>query len=390
MREVAVLGVGMTKFGKTEKTSVEIFAEAAVDAVRESGVRRGDIQALFLGNVLGDFEEGQMNMAAFCAAEVGLGSVPATRFEGACASATLALISAYVWVASGRYDVVLAGGTERATVMGTPLATRTFAMGQDSRYESSLGLTFPGVFGMMCHQYSHKYGVPLAKLKEQMAAVAVKNHDNGLMNPKAHLRRKITVETVLDPEKSPMVADPLQLYDCCPFSDGAAALVLACGDAARRLHGKPVWVAGVGQGSAGALYRQKDLTIVTAREEAARQAYRQAGLRPEDIDVCELHDCFTIAEIVATECLGFFPYGTGGDAAERGRTRIGGGVPVNPSGGLKSKGHPIGATGVAQAVEIAQQLRGECGERQVDGARTGMIDTLGGDLGTVCSVIFRS
>ncbi|MFA4910001.1 MAG: thiolase domain-containing protein [Desulfobacteria bacterium] len=386
MREVAVVGVGMTQFGMSEKTQIEMFSEAAMDAITESNIEPRDIQALFLGNGLGDFEEGQMNLAPMCAADIGMSNVPATRFEGACASATVAMRNAYLWVASGFYDIVLVGGTEKAMAMGTPMATRTFAMGSDSRYEGFAGITFPGAFGMAVHLYSKKYGIPLQKLKEQMAMVAVKNHKNGVLNPKAQFRKEITVEKVLS---GIVIADPLQLLDCCPFSDGAAALVFASVDKAKELTKKPIYIAGVGQGSAGPLYTQKDFTRIKARETAVKQSYMQAGVGPKDIDVCELHDCFTIAEILATEGLGFFEFGKGSQAVEEGKTSLNGEIPINPSGGLKAKGHPIGATGAAQAYEIVKQLREECGERQVKGAKIGMIDTLGGDLATVCNMIFR-
>jgi acetyl-CoA C-acetyltransferase/acetyl-CoA acyltransferase len=192
-----------------------------------------------------------------------------------------------------------------------------------------------------------------------------------------------------DPVANPMICDPLQLYDCCPFSDGAAAVILTSMDRARRLCDKPVLIAGVGQCSAGPLHNQEDITRLRAREESAKQAYTMAGVEPKDIDVCELHDCFTIAEIVASEGLGFFPFGDGGNAVERGETRIGGKVAINPSGGLKAKGHPVGATGVAQVCEIVEQLRGECGRRQVEGAKLGMTDTIGGDASTASNIILK-
>lgn len=386
MREVAVVGVGMTKFGPSEKTNVELFSEAAMDAIAESNIKPKDIQALFLGNALGGFEEGQVTMSAYAAADIGIPYIPTTRFEGACASGSVAIRDAFMWVASGMYEIVLAGGTEKALAMGTPYATRTFAMGSDSRYEAPTGITFPGVFAMVAHMYAQKYGIPLDKLKEQMALVAVKNHYNGQFNPQAHFRKEITVETVYN---SFMVADPLQLYDCCPFSDGAAAVVLASAEKAKKLTEKPVYFAGIGQCSAPPLANQRDITRIRAREQSAKQAYRMAGLGPKDIDFCELHDCFTIAEIVATESLGFFDFGEGGNGAERGETKIGAKIPVNPSGGLKARGHPIGATGAAQVYEVAKQLRGECGRRQVEGAKIAMTDTLGADLCVVCNMIFR-
>ena len=387
MREVGILGVGMTRFGVSEKTNIELFAEAALEAIAASNLEPRDMQALFFGNCLGDYEEGQLHMAPFAAAELGLPiSSPAVRFEAACATATVAFRHAALLVAAGVYDVVLVGGAERAAKMGTPLATRTFAMASDSYYEGPAGMTFPGVFAMAAHMYAHRYGLAMPELKMGMAETAVKNHRHGKDNPHAHFQKEITTSTVLD---GIMVADPLQLFDCCPFSDGAAAAVIAAKDKAVDLHSAPVWVAGMGQASRGGLYRQKDLTHVLVREEASAQAYKQAGLSPRDIDVVELHDCFTIAEILAVEGLGFYEFGKGYRAAADGETCIGGKIPVNPSGGLKAKGHPIGATGAAQVYEIVKQLRGECGARQVEGAKVGLVDTLGGDLGTTCNVILR-
>jgi acetyl-CoA C-acetyltransferase/acetyl-CoA acyltransferase len=388
MREAAIAGVGMTKFGISAKTNLEMFTEAGSEAIRNSRIEPKDIQALFFGNCLGDFEEGQLHMAPFAHAELGLPiTAPATRFESACATATVAIRHAALLVAAGVYEVVLAGGTERAARMGTPLATRTFAMACQAQYESALGLTFPGVFAMAAHLYAHKYGIPLADLKKGMAEVSVKNHRHGTLNPKAHFQKLIDTDTVLN---GIMVADPLQLFDCCPFSDGAAAVVIASSGKAKEMVPQPITISGMGQASAGPLYLQKDLTRVKAREASIKQAYAQAGIGPLDVDVVELHDCFTIAEILALEGLGFYDFGTAHQAAARGETTFKGKVVINPSGGLKAKGHPIGATGAAQVVEIVEQLRGECGARQVDGAKWGVVDTLGGDFGTVCNLILRS
>jgi len=388
MRDVVILGVGMTKFGISLKSNLEMFFEAGMTAITQSNLEPKDMEALFFGNCLGDFEEGQLHMAPFAHAELGLPlSAPATRFESACATATVAIRHAALLVGSGVYDLVLAGGTERAAKMGTPLATRTFAMACQAQHESAVGLTFPGVFAMAAHLYAAKYGLPLLELKKAMAEVAVKNHAHGSMNPKAHFQKPITREAVL---KGMMVADPLQLLDCCPFSDGAAAVVIAAQDRAKGLVKKPVFIAGTGQASAGPLYLQQDLTRVRAREQASQTAYSQAGVNPIDIDVVELHDCFTIAEILALEGLGFYDFGEGYTSALRGETTFMGKVVVNPSGGLKAKGHPIGATGAAQVVEIVEQLREESGPRQVEGARIGLVDTLGGDFGTVCNLILTT
>ncbi len=387
MRQVAICGVGMTGFGISEKTNLEMFSEAALDALTSSGLEPADIQALLFGNCLGGFEEGQLHMAPFAHSQIGLPiTSPAVRFESACATATVAISHAARLIACGEYDIVLAGGTERAAKMGTPLATRTFAMASEAMHEGPAGITFPGVFAMAANMYAYKYGIPLAELKRNMAEVAVKNHRHGARNPKAHFRKEIEVDTVLN---SMMVADPLQLFDCCPFSDGAAAVVLADAGRARELVDLPIYVAGLGQASGGPLYVQKDLTRVRAREESIKKAYAMAGVGPEDVDVVELHDCFTIAEILALESMGFYDFGEAHAAAAAGETTCGGKVVVNPSGGLKAKGHPIGATGAAQVVEICEQLRGQAGDRQVDDAVIGMVDTLGGDFGTVCNIILR-
>ena len=387
MREVVILGVGMTKFGISDLSMKEMFVQAALEALGDARLEAKDMEGLFIGNVLGDYEEGQMNIAPFLASELAMPmDAPATRFEGACASATVAIRNAVLMVAGGINDVVLAGGTERTAIMGTPLATKTFAMGSHAEYEGFTGITFPGVFGMVAHMYAAKYGLALPDLKKCMADVAVKNHYNGSFNPLAQFQKPITPEKVLT---GPYVADPLQLFDCCPFSDGAAAVVVA--DAARfRNHvNKAVYVAGTGQGTAGALFRQQDITRIGSREASIKQAYSQAGIGPRDVDVCELHDCFTIAEIIASEGLGFFEFGQGAAAARRGDTGLKGKMPINPSGGLKAKGHPIGATGAAQVYEIVKQLRGDAGERQIEGAKIGVVDTLGGDFSTVCNLVLR-
>jgi acetyl-CoA C-acetyltransferase len=390
MRRVVVLGGGHSKFCyNSPKTSVEMLSEVAIDAIRESNLSVKDIQAVNVGNVLGDFSEGQGMVQSFFANDIGCFNVPATRFEGACASGSLALRDAFIWIASGYYDIVLVGGVERATAMGTALATRTFAMFGDSRYEFPSGFTFPAAFGLLAHLYAYRYGIPLERLKEQMAAVSVQSHEYAMKNPNAQIQKKLTKEEVLN---SFMVTTPIQLHDACPFSDGAAAVVLASEEVARKLTDQPVYICGIGQTSSGKLSSQyRYLPRLRARELAAEQAYRMAGLTPKDIDVCELHDCFSIAAIIAAEGLGLFEFGTAGEAWERGETGLEGRIPINISGGLKAKGHPIGATGVSQAYELTRQLRGQLAEqgRQVDGARYGLMDTLGGD-GVLVSIIFSN
>jgi len=389
VRKVAVVGVGETRFSAAqEKTEVELFAEAAMDALNESNLKPKDIQALFLGNVLGDFAEGQGMVQCFAAENIGAFNIPASKFEGACASATMAIRDAFIWVASGFYDIVLAGGVERAASMGTPLATRTFAMFSDSRYEYPCGITFPGVFALLTHLYAKKYDIPLKKLKQQMAITAVQAYKYGMLNPKAHFHKEVTVDMVLN---SFMVCSPLQLHDCCPFSDGAAAVVIASEEVAKKLTNKPVYIIGVGQASSGPLCNQKDyVPRLRARELSAQQAYDMAGIKPEDVDIAEIHDCFSIANLIAAESLGFFDFGTAGEAWEKGEADIGGKVAINLSGGLKAKGHPIGATGAGQVYEIVKQMRGEVEPgRQAPEPKLGLTDTLGGDGGTLCNLILQ-
>ncbi len=390
MRRVAVIGTGHSKFCfNSPKTSVEMLAEVAMDAINEANLTPKDIQAVNVGNVLGDFEEGQGMVQSFFANDIGCFNVAASRFEGACASGSMAVRDAVMWVASGYYDIMLVGGVEKCTAMSTGLATRTFAMFGDSRYEYPAGFTFPAVFALLSHLYSSKYGIPLATLKEQMAAVSVQSHEYAMLNPNAQIQKAISKEDVL---KSFTVSSPIQLQDACPFSDGAAAVVIASEEAAKRLVKKPIYFAGIGQSSSGKLSSQhKYLPRIRARELASEQSYRMAGLTPADMDLCELHDCFSIAAMIAAEGLGFFEYGKSGEAWENGETRIGGKIPINLSGGLKAKGHPIGATGVSQVYEITRQLRGDMAAqgRQVEGAKNGIIDTLGGD-GVLISMILTN
>ena len=381
MRRVAVIGVGVTRFGKHDRTSSELFAEAAADALADAGIPASAVQALYYGNVVGGETEHQLHTGPQAASILGLPGIPTTRFETACASSHAAFRHAVMEIAAGVSEVVLVGGAERVLNVPTADSTEYFAYASDAGWEQTLGLTFPGVFALIARAHMDKYGTT----EEQMAHVAVKNHKHGAKNPKAQFQKEITIEQVL---KSAYVADPLKLYDCCPFTDGGAAVVLASEDAAKK-HRRPIWVLASAAASDWMLMGDKhDLSRVVATERAAAAAYRQAGLSPADVDVVELHDCFTIAEIVATEGLGLFEPGTGGLAAAKGWTSVGGKIPVNPSGGLKAKGHPIGATGAAQVAEIVTQLRGEAGPRQVEGAKTGLAHTLGGNTATVLVSLF--
>src|SRR5712692_6343213 len=382
MRRVAVVGVGVTKFGKHERTSSELFAEAAADALADAEISADRVQALYYGNVVGSETEHQLHTGPQAASILGIPAIPTTRFETACASSHAAFRHAVMEIAAGVSDVVLVGGGERVLNVSTAESTEYFAYASDATWEQTLGLTFPGVFALIARAHMEKYGTTEA----QMAAVAVKNHRHGALNPKAQFQKQITIDQVL---RSAYVADPLKLYDCCPFTDGGAAVVLASEEVANAAARRPIWVLGSAAASDWMLLGDKrDLSRVPATERAAAAAYRQAGLGPQDVDVVELHDCFTIAEIVATEGLGLFEPGTGGLAAEKGWTSLGGKLPVNPSGGLKAKGHPIGATGAAQIAEVVTQLRADAGLRQVEGARTGLTHTLGGNTATVLVSLF--
>ncbi|MEQ8174845.1 MAG: beta-ketoacyl synthase N-terminal-like domain-containing protein [Syntrophomonadaceae bacterium] len=391
MRKVAVLGLGHTRFCfNSPKTQVEMLAEAATEAINDSNLQAKDIQSAHIGNCLGTLCEGQATVSQFALDDIGCPNIPAIRYEAACASGTVAVRDAVMWIASGYYDIVLVGGVEKATAMGTALATRAFCMGTDGRYEFGAGLTFPGYFALMTILYSQKYGIPLEKLKTQMAMVSVQSHEYGMKNPFGQIQQLISVDDVL---KSPFVCTPLQLHDCCPFSDGAAAAVLCSEETARKISDKkPVYITGMGMATSGKMSSQyRYLPRIRARELAVEQAYKMAGIRPRDVDVCELHDCFSIASFISSENLGLFEPGKAPEAWERGEARVGGKIPINTSGGLKSKGHPIGATGVSQLCHITRQLRGECTDQgvQVDGAKIGLIDTLGGD-GTICNLVLSS
>ena len=379
MREVAVIGIGMTKFGELwDKSFRDLVAEAGVKAIMDAGIEGKDIDAMYIGGMSsGGFVE-QEHVAPLAIEVAGLEDfhIPATRVEGACASGGLAMRQGYIAVASGIHDIVLVGGAEKMTdVVGTE-ATNVLASAADREWEAFFGMTFPGLYALMARYHMHKYGTT----QEQLASVAVKNHYNGSMNPNAQFNRKISIEDVLT---SPMVADPLHLLDCSPITDGAAAAILAPLDIAKKYTDKIVKVLASTQASDTiSLHNRKRFDALPAAIHAARQAYKMAGVEPKDIDVAEVHDCFTIAEIMAIEDLGFFEKGKGGKATEEGLTAIDGQIPINTSGGLKAKGHPVGATGIAQINEIVMQLRGEAGKRQVKDAEVGLTHNVGGSGGT--------
>jgi acetyl-CoA C-acetyltransferase len=372
MRDVAVIGVGMIKWGELwEKSLRDILVEAALKAIDDAGVDR--IDSMYVGCMSSGLFVGQEHLGGLMADYLGVAPIPATRIESACASGGVAFRQGFMEVASGMNDIVLVGGVEKMTDVSGGGATFALATAADQEYEVYNGVTFPGLYAMMARAHMERYGTT----RDQLAQVAVKNHANGSKNPYAQYPMKITLDQV---KKSVMVADPLTILDCSPITDGAAAVVICPAEMARKLGKKPVVkVAGSGQATDTiALHQRKDITHLGATEVAARKAYEMAGVGPADIDLVEVHDCFTIAEICAIEALGFVEKGKGGPATEKGETALGGRIPVNTSGGLKSKGHPVGATGVAQIVEITEQLRGASGERQVKGAKRGLAQNMGG------------
>ncbi|HHQ48511.1 MAG TPA: thiolase domain-containing protein [Acidobacteria bacterium] len=377
MRDVAIIGTGMIPWGELWEDSLRtIWTRAAVAALEDAGVDTVDL--ITVGCMSPGLFVGQEHLASMAADQLGMAGVPVSRVESACASGSLALRHAFAEVAAGLADIVLVTGVEKMTDVDGGMATYTLGTAADQEYESFHGITFPGLYAMMARVHMQRHGTT----RRQMAAVSAKNHANGLLNPNAQYHLKVSIEDVLN---STPVAEPLHLFDCSPITDGAAALVIASVERARELAGDRPIVRIAGSGMATdtiALAGRDDLSRLRAVELSAQRAYAMAGKKPSDIHVAEVHDCFTIAEIMTTEALGFFEPGEGGPAAEKGWTSLDGKIPVNPSGGLKSKGHPVGATGVAQVCEIVGQLRGESGQRQVEGARVGLTQNMGGSGGT--------
>jgi acetyl-CoA C-acetyltransferase len=385
MREVAVIGVGMNRWGELwEKSHRQVWTEAALEAIEDAGVDRVD--AMYVGCMSGGLFMGQEHLGALLADQLGMGPIPGTRVESACASGGLAFRQAYLAVASGAHDVVLASGLEKMTDVDGGAATFALSTAADQEYECYHGLTFPGLYGMMARDHMHRHGTT----RKQLAEVAVKNHLNGSKNPLAQFPMKVTAEQVME---SVMVADPLRILDCSPITDGAAAVVIVPLEMAKSFKKHPpVRVAASAHATDSiALHDRDDVSWLASTAKAAELAYKQAGIGPKDLSFCEVHDCFTIAEIMVIEALGLVERGKGGAAAESGLTALGGKIPVNTSGGLKSKGHPVGATGVAQVREAVMQLRGDCGDRQVKSPRYGLTQNMGGTgASTVIHVFARA
>jgi len=407
-RGVAVVGAGMSKFGAfPDKTSRDLLVEAFRDMRRsvDKGLDPGTIESLYIGNFSSDLFEGQGHTAPLLADALGLTPRPAVRVEAACASGGVALRQGVLAVASGIYDVVLVAGVERMSGLPTTAVTDTLAAAADTLYETPAGFTFPGFYAAMATAYMHRYGMT----PEHLMHVAIKNHDNAALNPNAQF--SLTISTLMqnrianaikkgqpvpswrdeweflhDEGANPVIAWPLRLFDCSPITDGAACVLLVSNERAREFTEAPIYVIGVGQASDVPLHNRDNLTTLPAARLAAQQAYTMAGVSPSDIRLAEVHDCFTIAEIIATEDVGFFPPGTGYKMVEDGVTTRSGPRPVNTSGGLKAKGHPVGASGVAQVVEIFKQMRGEAGPRQVQGDLSLALTHNVGATGSTCVV----
>ncbi len=411
-REVAVVGAGMSRFGMfPDIDSKELFVEAYHETLSsvDKGIDPNDIDALYLGNFSNDFFVHQAHWGPLISDIIGLAPKPATRTEGACASSALSFREGIFAIASGFYDIVLVAGVEQMSKCTTEEVTEGLALAT-TPYEMRVGFTFPGVFGAIATAYFAKYGAT----REHLMNVTIKSHNNAPLNPKAQFKQTIRdimksrierakqreqpvptwqdeKEFLRDDRANPTVAWPMKLYDCCPISDGAACMILAAGEIAKNFTDNPLYVAGMGQGSGRGLHAAEDITYFEATRYAAQEAYQMSGLGPEDIQFSEVHDCFSIAEIIHMEDLGFFKPGEGYKAVEAGLTKLDGSKPINTSGGLKCKGHPVGATGIGQLFEVWKQLRGEAGERGVPikDLRIGAAHNLGGTGGTCTFTILE-
>ncbi|HVP95219.1 MAG TPA: thiolase domain-containing protein [Methanoregulaceae archaeon] len=380
MRDVAVIGIGCTTFGEKWGSSFrDLFVEAGALALHDANLAGEQIDAMYVGNMsAGRFIE-QEHIGALIADYAGLTTnhIPSTRVEAACASGGLSFRQAVITVASGMEDIVVAAGVEKMTDVGPGASVDALAGAADREWEGFVGATFPGLYAMIANDYISRYSLT----REQLAEVAVKNHYNGARNPIAQFQQEITIDTVLN---SALVADPLRLFDCSPITDGAAAVVVAPLDRAREFTDTPVKVLASAQASDTiALHDRRDISTLDATIAAGRRAFRMAKLTHTDIDLVEVHDCFTIAEICAIEDLGFCKKGEAGKMTSDGATALNGDIPVNTSGGLKACGHPVGATGIKQIYEVVMQLRGEAKRRQIDGAKIGMTHNVGGTGATV-------
>jgi acetyl-CoA acetyltransferase len=361
MAQVFVSGCGMTRFGKREESLPDLFLDAAQKAIKDSKQR--DVDAIYVGTMNPDEFCGDGNISTVIADHLGM-IKPSLRVETASSTGASVFHAAYMAVASGVYDNVLVLAGEKMTHLPTQIVTKILAK-VIAPEERAYGATMPALAALVTRRYMHKYGLD----RETLALVAVKNHCNGSLNPYAHFQKKVDSDTVL---LSRIVADPLRLYDCAPISDGACAVVLSASNG-------DIKVSGIGHATDMlALAHRDSLTGFQSTQVAAKRAYTMAKITASDVDVAEVHDAFSMFEIIDCEDLGFFNKGEGGKALSEGVTALDGQLPVNPSGGLKARGHPVGASGLAQIIEIYWQLRGDAGKRQVDGPRLGLAQSIGG------------
>lgn len=380
---IKILGIGMTKFGELwSKSLVDLAEEAAVKAIKDAHLQLAALEAIFVGNMLSGAITGQEHLGALVAERLGV-KIPAVRIEGACASGAMAVHQACLALGSGHYQKVLVIGVEKMTDLSSAEVNQAL-MGASAEDEEGVnGFTFASLYALMARAYMEKYG-----LKEKdLAQVAVKNHAHASLNPLAQFPFKVSLKQVLE---SPMVADPLKVLDCSPITDGAAALIISNNQIPNSKKNKSVSIIGSSLVSDTlSLSARKEITEQEATKKAAHEALQMAGIKLEEIDLAEVHDCFTIAEIISLESLGFFKKGTAAKATARGETRLGGSLPVNTSGGLKACGHPVGATGVKQIIELVLQLRGQAGKRQVKKAKIGLTQNLGGSGSTAVIHILK-
>lgn len=380
MREVVAIGCGMTKFGELWKMSLrDIFVDAALKAIDDAGVDH--IDSMYVGSMTPGLFVGQEHIGALMADYLGVAPVPAMRVESACCSGGMALRLGFFEISSGHSDIVLVGGVEKMNDGAD--VTYALSTAADQEYEVYQGVTFPGLYALIARAHMHRYGTT----REQLAAVSVKNHKNGALNPNAQFPREVTLEQVIN---ATLVADPLTVLDSSPVSDGAACVILTSKDIAKKLGKVPVSIIGSGAATDTiALHCREDITTLKAVKISGEVAYKMAGITPSDVNLAEVHDCFSIAEICIIEELGFIEKGNGGPFTEQGNTALQGKIPVNTSGGLKSKGHPVGATGIAQVIEVVEQLRGNAGDRQVKNAKIGLTQNMGGSGASSVTHIFR-
>jgi acetyl-CoA C-acetyltransferase len=378
MREVWVVGAASNRFGKMPESAREAATRVSMEAIVSAGLRPQDIGHTFVANCFG-IAEHQAHVGPLINNGLGIPEVPSVTLESACSSSSAALHEAFVHVAGGFADAALVVGAERLSHLDTLTATSHFAIAADYPFETKNGATFPGLYATLASAYRSEYHTT----PEMFGSVAVKNHANAARNPHAHFQKEITMETYLS---SPMIASPLRLYDCCPFSDGAAAVVVAAKEFMKSPTTEPMVVrASARAGAVTDMQDRPDLLGLPSTRAAARAAFQQAKLAPRDIDFLEVHDCFTIAEVLALEDLGFFPKGTAAREELEGTTARDGRLPVNPSGGLKAKGHPVSATGASQVVEIFEQMNGLARGREVPKAEVALAHNVGATGGS-CSV----